>query len=221
MQKRKKTILILILITVVYFTFLAIGIKLNISPQKMRDWIRSFGILSPLVYILTFWLFILIPSLPNPPLLLTGGIAFGTTWGFLLSYFASSTAYIINFTIAKKWGREYIRKIAGENTIKEIDKISDKVGKRGIFLLRLVPGFSFDVLSYAAGLSKISLKDFIISFFFPQMIVVFVVVSTGDLSVRTPKLMLALLGISLIGFLISSLFFIKKKSKRIRIRYSK
>jgi uncharacterized membrane protein YdjX (TVP38/TMEM64 family) len=36
-------------------------------------------------------------------------------------------------------------------------------GARGILLLRLLPGISFDVISYAAGLTRIGAKPFILA----------------------------------------------------------
>ena len=64
------------------------------------------------------------------------------------------------FFIARILGRDVVEKICTKKALEQIDGFFDKYGKKSILVARLLPFISFDIVSYAAGLtSMLSKKD--------------------------------------------------------------
>ncbi|TFD99932.1 TVP38/TMEM64 family protein [Jeotgalibacillus sp. R-1-5s-1] len=131
---------------------------LDLSPERIRNWILSFGMLAPLLYVLFYSArpFILFPA---SVLSLAGGLAFGPVYGTLLTITGATAGAILAFMFAKKAGARRIETKLGDRG----RKLQDQLEHNGFFivlLLRLVPIFNFDLISYAAGASKIRLLPF-------------------------------------------------------------
>lgn len=60
----------------------------------------------------------------------------------------------IVFFVARILGRDVVIKFAGRAGLEQIDRFFDKYGKNAILICRLLPFISFDVVSYAAGLTS-------------------------------------------------------------------
>lgn len=64
------------------------------------------------------------------------------------------------FGISRAFGR---RLVARSDRVKELDRRVEEHGAMLFFVLRLVPLVSFDAMSYAAGLSRLSFKRFTVA----------------------------------------------------------
>ncbi|MBM7578774.1 TVP38/TMEM64 family protein [Jeotgalibacillus terrae] len=131
---------------------------LDLSPDRIRGWILSVGILAPVLYVVLYTVrpFILFPA---SVLSLAGGLAFGPLYGTLLTMAGATAGAILAFMFAKKAGAKRVEEKLG----KRGEKLQDQLEHNGFFivlLLRLVPLFNFDLISYAAGASKVRLLPF-------------------------------------------------------------
>lgn len=115
----------------------------------------------------------------------------------------------ISFYISRVLGREIVEKI-----IKGRGKwFEDGVEKRGfllIFILRLIPLFPFDIISYGAGLSKIKYKDFAFGTLIGIIPGVLIFTNLGDktLNTKSPEFIIA---IALLILLLLISYFLKKR----------
>ncbi len=219
LQPKSKQLKILIIIfLLLYMFFLFVGFKLDVTPEAVRDWVLQFGLWAPIVFVLAYWAFIIFPALPNPPLLIASGLAFGLVRGFILAYFASVTAYIFAFWLSRTYGKRAVKKFAGESGLDEAEELASKVSKKAVASLRLVPGFSYDLFVYAIGLGNMKLADFLKAFLIPNAIAVFIVVAVGDISIHVPKLMFLFLGVVLAGFIGISFLMVKKNGKKTKVK---
>ena len=64
------------------------------------------------------------------------------------------------FFIARTLGREPVEKLTSKGALKSIDEFFERHGKQSILIARLLPFISFDIVSYAAGLSSVSFLGF-------------------------------------------------------------
>ncbi len=133
----------------------------NIEPEEIKDWILALGVFAPIVYVLLYAFRPLI-LFPASILSLAGGLAFGPVYGTLLTIVGASAGAFISFLVARKLGAERIEQKWGSKTMK-IQSILEKNGLVVVFILRLIPLFSFDLISYSAGLSKIKTSHFMIA----------------------------------------------------------
>jgi uncharacterized membrane protein YdjX (TVP38/TMEM64 family) len=102
---------------------------------------------------------------PFPPLILyiAGGAVFGWLESGIIGIFGNLIGAGLAFQISKHYGRNWVKKRVPEKVVNKLDKFSVKYGTLAIFLLRLNPITSSDLFSYAAGLTKINFKKFLVA----------------------------------------------------------
>jgi uncharacterized membrane protein YdjX (TVP38/TMEM64 family) len=67
------------------------------------------------------------------------------------------------FFIAKYLGRDVVEKLTSKFAIESVDSFFEKYGKHTILIARLLPFMSFDLVSYAAGLTSMSFISFFVA----------------------------------------------------------
>ena len=107
---------------------------------------------------------------------------------------------IISFLIGRTLGREVIARILKTNVV-FCEKCSDHHLIGFVFLSRLLPLFSFDLVSYGAGLTTMSLKAFALATLVGMVPPTFALVYFGS-SALAENWLVFLLGIVLVGLLI-------------------
>jgi uncharacterized membrane protein YdjX (TVP38/TMEM64 family) len=131
---------------------------LNIQPQSIREWIISFGVLAPLVYIALYTLRPLL-LFPASILSLAAGLAFGPIWGTLYTIIGATGGAVLSFFVARKLGGRLISsKWKGKGEV--IQTQLEQNGFYYVLLLRLIPIFNFDMISYVSGVSKVRFQSF-------------------------------------------------------------
>ena len=67
------------------------------------------------------------------------------------------------FYIARILGRDAVEKLTSKRGLEQIDEFFQRHGRMSILIARLLPFISFDIVSYAAGLTSISFLEFIVA----------------------------------------------------------
>lgn len=129
---------------------------------KLALWLESFGTLSILVYVVVQGLTIIIAPIGGSAAALAMIALYGPVKGNLIVYLVSSFYYTINFLIAKRFGKKIVGKILKEEGLQKVEKYTSKLNLGGLILLRLFLTSIYDYVSYATGLTKISLSEFIL-----------------------------------------------------------
>lgn len=131
---------------------------IDLSPERIRDLVNQAGWFAPLLYILIYTLRPLI-LFPASILSLAGGLIFGAFTGTLLIVIGATLGAVLSFIVADKLGKN----IAGKEKSGHGKKLQMQLEQNGliyVLLVRLIPLFNFDMISYIAGVSKVKLKDF-------------------------------------------------------------
>ena len=127
--------------------------------------------------ILIFLLFLLrsvsivIPILPGTIFSVVAGYQFGLAKGLVIIFFADFLSCSTSFLLARKLGRNYIKKLLGRRQMKRVESISKDYLEKNYFLMTalLMSGF-FDFVCYAIGLTKITWKRFMPALIFSIII---------------------------------------------------
>lgn len=177
-----------ILKLVVIFLVLTGGIymlnKLNVlkgyGPNEIKNYLNSFGVLSPIVYVV---LLTLLPLLffPDSVLVIAGGMIFGLGKGIILTSIGSFLGATVSFYISRFLGQKIVNRFMKEKSV-NFEKYSKQSGLFIILMLRLIPLFPFKVVSYSAGLSNITFKDFTIATVIGSIPGIVVYTNLGDKS---------------------------------------
>lgn len=116
-----------------------------------------------LIYLALQVLQLVICVIPGQALQLAAGYLFGFGMGFLWSFLGAAVGTVVTFYLAKLLGRDAMDMIFGQRKIMEVlNKINCKRGIIAVFVIYLIPGIPKDICTYAAGLSRIKLKPFLI-----------------------------------------------------------
>ena len=137
-------------------------ISLFMDSEKLREVIEKAGTLGPLVIIGFFMIAVVINPLPSAPIALAAGFAYGHTWGTVYVVIGSVTGAFIAFLIARLLGHDILYRWFGDKL--KVGLLGSQLGLMGmIIVLRLLPFISFDIVSYAAGLTNITWWRFLIA----------------------------------------------------------
>ncbi len=130
-----------------------------LSSTVLMDWLRDAGPLAPLLLIGSMACAVIIPPIPSLPLDLAAGAVFGPFYGALYAIIGAEIGAIGCFLLARALGRDALSKLLKVETV-FCQTCTDHQLMGLVFFARLIPIFSFDVVSYGAGLTDISLKAF-------------------------------------------------------------
>ena len=155
------------------------------KEARIEDRLQAAGSLAPLVFILVMAATVVLP-VPTFPLDVVAGRIFGPVLGTLYATLGATLGAIVSFLLTRALGRDLVARFL-EGHINFCRQCSDKLLTKVVFLARLVPVVSFDVVSYGAGLTKMSLARFAIASFLGMLPLTFAYASFGPLlSVSAP-----------------------------------
>jgi len=131
----------------------------SMSRAAIEGWVERAGYWGPVVVIALMTLAVVASPIPSGPIALAAGAAYGQIYGTIYIVIGAEAGALIAFGLARTLGRSAIVKWLGP----KVDKGwlgSQNVLTATVFLSRLMPFLSFDLISYAAGLSCLHLWRF-------------------------------------------------------------
>ena len=198
----------------IYFILDTNDFFLRIQDGKhIQRYLESLGILGPILVVLLMTLAIMVSPIPSAPIAVAAGAAYGHTWGTIYVLIGSVTGATGAFFVARFLGYEFVKKIASsyfpfkflesQNTLMAI-----------VFVSRIMPFLSFDVISYAAGLSSLVLWRFVVATLFGIAPASFFLAHVGSemASTEIDRILMALLlltGITALSMLVN---FLRRKT---------
>ncbi len=135
--------------------------SLNVSV--VAEYIRGYGHQAMAV---SFFLMVfqsIIAPLPAFLITFANAAIFGWVVGAILSWCSSMVGAALCFAIARIMGRDAVAKLTSRRALDSVDKFFDKYGAYSILICRLLPFVSFDIVSYAAGLTSMKFRTFMIA----------------------------------------------------------
>ena len=128
------------------------------SPDGLRHLVAAAGPFGPVAFI-ALWA-IATPSLVSGTLLAAaGGLLFGPLVGSVVTIAGAAVGGAAAFVLARRLGGPALGTL-GKRAARVTESI-EKHGFRSILCLRAAPGVPATILNYAAGLSRIRLRDFV------------------------------------------------------------
>lgn len=134
---------------------------LHIRPQDIKRYILSYGKFSALVFIIIYSLKPILFVVPASLLSIMAGGIFGPWKAFFMSMISCFLSASFAFFLAKKLGKPFVDKIL-KGKVMKLDSGIEKHGFIIMLLMRLSFVFAYDPLSYAAGLTSMKYRDFIL-----------------------------------------------------------
>ncbi len=135
----------------------------NVDVGMARDYILGFGIWAPIVSFLLMVFQSVAAPLPAFIITFANAGLFGWVYGAILSWSSAMAGAVVCFYIARYLGRDTVVKFTSVKALKSIDDFFKHYGKYAILIARLLPFISFDIVSYAAGLTSMGFWPFFIA----------------------------------------------------------
>lgn len=165
-MKKNKLIKIFIMVVIcailAYFIFKYKRHLGHINIRDLRRYILSYGKFSAVAFVLIYSLKPIFLIIPASLLSILAGSIFGPYEAFTLSMISCYFAGTLGFFLSKILGKSFVHKLLKGKAI-GLDANAEKHGFKIMLIMRLSTLFPYDPLSYAAGLTKMKYKDFIIA----------------------------------------------------------
>jgi len=140
---------------------LVLALSGSISAGRVRSWGDGYGAAGPLVFIavsasLTVVLF------PGPVLAAASGLLFGTALGTPVSIASATLGATLAFCLSRWWAHDAVVALAGPR----VHALRAWIGRRGfltVLYARIAPGVPYTLVNYAAGLTPVALRSFVVA----------------------------------------------------------
>jgi uncharacterized membrane protein YdjX (TVP38/TMEM64 family) len=189
----------------------------SMNVEAVAAYIRSFGVWAVVVSFLLMILQSVAAPLPAFLLTFANAAIFGWWRGAILSWSSAMAGAAVCFYIAHILGRDAVIRLTSKTALKQIDVFFAQYGKNTILICRLLPFVSFDVVSYAAGLTAMKVLPFLIATGIGQLPATIVYSYVGGMLTGSVRLvvtaLLIIFALSALAALLKSIFTKKKEVK--------
>jgi uncharacterized membrane protein YdjX (TVP38/TMEM64 family) len=146
----------------------ALGVATRVFPvqdllQQVLDWIRESGMWGPVIYI-GLYVLACVCLVPGSVLTLGAGAIFGVLWGCLYTSVAATLGATAAFLVGRYLARDWVTgKLERHPAFATIDRAVAQDGWKIVGLTRLSPLLPFNLLNYGFGLTRVSLRDYVLA----------------------------------------------------------
>jgi len=126
-----------------------------LDGHALRQFVMGLGLAGPLAIVALMMLAILVSPIPSAPVALAAGALYGHTWGTGYVALGAELGALAAFGLARLLGRDVLQRWLGGRLP------ATRLGSQGalmaiVFVSRLLPFISFDIVSYAAGFTALT-----------------------------------------------------------------
>lgn len=148
----------------------------RVSVQDIEDAVAEAGVFGPIAYTILLSLGLSVPFNPvsDAATVSVAALVFSPEVSIAATFVAHSVSLIVNFMVAKRYGHVGIRLITGRGEIGIVNRLSDRMSYRTVFLTRFMlplTAIGIDVVSYLAGMRGLRLAPFYIASIIPWTII--------------------------------------------------
>ena len=166
-ERRRKwlagiSIAVVLLLAILVTWFVSHWLR-SFSQEDFRDYVRSFGMLAPLVMLGLQILQVFIALIPGEIVESAAGYVLGPWMGTAICYLGIAMASVLIFTLTRRYGVHLVEVFISRERINELRFLNTEQKRNTlIFLLFFIPGTPKDLLTYFVGLTDIRLKTFLL-----------------------------------------------------------
>lgn len=124
------------------------------DSERLEMLVARAGFWGPVVIITLMTVAVVASPIPSAPIALAAGAAYGHFWGTVQVVIGAELGALIAFGLARILGHDVLRRVLGDRV--DAGLLGSQTALTAtVFASRLMPFVSFDMISYAAGLSRL------------------------------------------------------------------
>ena len=201
-------VLVFVALVVAYIAISeALGLSYDINAEPFRNWVEERGAWGPVVFILVMAVSVLFAPIPNVPIFIAAGLAWGPVLGTAYSMCGMMLGSTMAFYASRFLGRKHLPRLIGAKAASRLDNLVANLGGRVVFWSRMLPVVNFDWISFIAGLTGIGFRTFFVYSFFGMLTPTVIAVVAGDQLGKDIRITLAIGGLWVLGIVLSAAFF--------------
>lgn len=183
----------------------------------VEEFVASYGSYAMLVSALLMVFQSLIAPLPAFLITFANASLFGWWQGAILSWSSAMAGAALCFWLAKLLGRDFVEKLTSKTGLAKIDEFFAKYGRQSVLIARLLPFMSFDIVSYAAGLTSMGFWPFLLATGLGQLPATIIYSYVGGMLTGGAKLLvtglLIVFALSVLAVLLRQIFAARQKAR--------
>lgn len=210
-EKRMNYIKIAVIIAIAVASFFVVR---NISLEEIKTWVLGHGAWAAVIYIATF---VVLPIFffPVPVIVLAGGTIFGLFKGSLYTMIGvlinTPIMYFIGRFLLKDFVHKFVNSHMSAKLRSALESTNQKVLSLVLFIIRLSPVFSYNLVNYISGVTEINFLPYILTTIAGVLpgVIVFINIGENVLNVGSKEFFISLsflLLLVVISAIISKLF---------------
>jgi len=143
------------ILAVLFLVALSLGWDLGISVGDIEDRILSWGSwgIAGSIGLLVLHSFV---PFPAEFLALANGILYGPVWGIAITWTGAMLGAFAAFGLARWLGRPFVARMVARRHWQVLDDWAARQGAGMVLIARFIPVIAFNLVNYAAGLTRIS-----------------------------------------------------------------
>jgi len=140
-----------------------LGRAAGTQMQAFVAWVDGLGAWGPVVFVAGY-VAACVAFVPGALLTIAAGVIFGLGRGMACVFAGALLGSTAAFLVSRHLARRAIEKrVARDPRFAAIDQAIARDGLKIVFLLRLSPVVPFNLLNYALGLTRVSLRDYLLA----------------------------------------------------------
>lgn len=179
--------IVALLMAAIWFLLRNLGMPASFTPSVLSDWFSSQGALGPVLLMLLMILAVVVGPIPTLPISAASGLVYGMFHGTVIAVVGALAGSLVAFYLARVLGRDAVHQKLENNPV-----FSARGSQRflfiAVFLTRLIPLFSFALISYAAGVTAIHLWRYALATLLGMLPMTFVFAGLGHTFELNPTL---------------------------------
>jgi uncharacterized membrane protein YdjX (TVP38/TMEM64 family) len=125
-----------------------------INGERLEGLVARAGLWGPVLIVTLMTVAVLASPIPSAPIALAARAAYGHLWGAVQIVIGAELGALIAFGMARALGHDVLRRVFGDRVDAGLLG-SQSALTAAVFASRLLPFVSFDMISYAARLSRL------------------------------------------------------------------
>ncbi len=127
----------------------------HFSLPAIEQFIASFGHWGIVASIGLMMLHSFVPF-PAELVAIANGMIYGPIWGTVITWVGAMLGAFLAFGLARRVGRPFVRRMLTRRNVQKVDDWLAHYGTGALLFSRFIPVIAFNLINYAAGLTKIS-----------------------------------------------------------------